>query len=282
MRTLPSLLLLVACGPKPTAGATGDTGPSAGQVAFDVLGFNIESGDSDPGVVAAEIVSVIQGESLVGFVEVEDEATAELLVAAVADAGSAQDFRFVFGTTGSVSDDHMVLAWDDAVFALESSDELDHINIPSGTVRAPLVGHMRHRASDTPFLFVVNHLWRTDDAARHEQARLLHDWGADQVEPVVMVGDYNLDWEIESGDHDVGYDELTADGVFTWVRPETLIKTQCSGFYDSVLDFVFVGGPAQAWTASSEILRPSAEYCSQRYDATFSDHRPVRASFTIP
>jgi endonuclease/exonuclease/phosphatase family metal-dependent hydrolase len=173
-----------------------------------------------------------------------------------------------------------VLAWDDAVFALEAHDELGSVNV-GGTVRAPLVGHLTHRASGLRLLFVVNHLWRTDEPARHEQARLLNAWGADQVEPVVMVGDYNLDWNVETGQHDRGYDELTADGVFEWVRPATLIETQCSGF-DSVLDFVFVGGAARDWTASSEILRPSPEYCSRQFEETFSDHRPVRASFSVP
>jgi hypothetical protein len=276
LRLLP--LLLAACGPRGVAPTTGDTGPAPGPpVAFDVLGFNVESGGSDAQVVADEIVSVIQGEALLGFAEVESEATAELLVAAAADEG--QVLRFVLGTTGY--SDRLVLAWDDAVFSLDASEELDDINV-GGTVRAPLVGEMTHRESGLAFLFVVNHLWRTDDGARHEQAELLNAWGREQTAPVVMVGDYNLDWEIDTGDHDRGYDELTADGVFEWVQPATLLKTQCSSFYESVLDFVFVGGAARDWTASSEILRPSNEYCSPVYEETFSDHRPVRASFTIP
>jgi hypothetical protein len=61
-----------------------------------------------------------------------------------------------------------------------------------------------------------------------------------------MVGDYNFDWDVGSGDHDPGYDELVAGGVFEWVRPDPLVSTQCSGFYDSVLDFVFVGGDARS------------------------------------
>ena len=61
----------------------------------------------------------------------------------------------------------------------------------------------------------------------------------------MAVGDYNFDRDVRTGDtvHDRGYDLLTVDGVFTWVRPPQLIRTQCS--FDSVLDFVLVAGDAR-------------------------------------
>lgn len=275
-----SFVALAACTPT-TSSSTGDTATSTrpAVTALTVIGFNVESGGSDAQVVADEVVADMPGEALWGFAEVEDTDAAEALVGAAADAGSDQQFDYVLGTTGWT--DRLVLAWDDAVFSLEDSEELDEINV-GGTARAPLVGRMRLRATDQELLVVVNHLWRTDEPKRHEQAELLNSWGRDQALPVLMVGDFNLDWDVESGRHDEGYDSLVDGGVFEWVRPEPLLSTQCSGFYDSVLDFVFVGGDARSWTAESDILRPDDSYCSNSQRDTFSDHRPVRARFEIP
>ena len=158
--------------------------------------------------------------------------------------------------------------------------ELDDINI-EGRVRAPLVAHLRDRESGAELLFMVNHLYRSNAAGRHEQAELLNAWGREQDLPVVAVGDYNFDWSVTNGDadHDAGFDGMTADGVFAWVRPAELVRTQCSA-HDSVLDFVFVAGPAGEWPAESTILKPEPSYCPG--DDTTSDHRPVMAAFELP
>lgn len=97
-------------------------------------------------------------------------------------------------------------------------------------------------------LFMVNHLYRSKATKRHEQATGLNDWAKTQTLPVIAVGDYNFDWSIPTGDtnHDKGYDNMVINGVFTWVRPETLVKTHCS-HHNGVLDFVFVSGDAQSW-----------------------------------
>jgi hypothetical protein len=93
------------------------------------------------------------------------------------------------------------------------------------------------------------------------------------------VGDYNFDWDVTNGEivHDPGYDLLTVDGIFTWVRPPQLIRTQCS--FNSMLDFIFVAGEAQRWRGSSEILAAHEDYCPS--DQTWSDHRPVFALFQL-
>lgn len=280
MPVIPLLLACVRADPNLTDDESSDSGetPVAPAVPFDVIGFNVESGGSDPAIVADETVALIEGEELWGFAEIEDDVAAGLVVAAANDPGTDQDFQYVLGTTGW--EDRLVLAWDDTRFELLSSYELLDIELDS--YRAPLVGEMRERSSGAEFLFVVNHLARGEEDIRHEQAELLHDWGATHSGPVVMVGDYNFDWDVTTGEHDQGYDSLTAGGVFVWLRPEALIKTQCSPFYDSVLDFVFVGGEARDWSATTEILRPGDEYCAQRNIETFSDHRPILASFELP
>lgn len=265
----------------PDTDDTDPTLPPSGPVSMALIGFNVESGGSDPGVVAVDTVAPVVGEAIWGFAEVEDRAAAELLVPAANDPGSNQDFRYVLGTTGY--HDLLALAWDNALLELVSYVELDDINV-GGTARAPLVGTLRDRATGLTFELVVNHLWRSDDAARHEQAQLLNAWGAEQTLPVVMIGDYNFDWDVVDGaaDHDQGYDLLTAGGVFTWVRPpEPLLKTNCSG-YNTVLDFGFVGGEAQTWPASAEILDQDPDYCRVLDPETHSDHRPVRLTLELP
>jgi hypothetical protein len=72
---------------------------------------------------------------------------------------------------------------------------------------------------------------------------------------------------------------MTGGGRWVWVRPAKLVTTQCSGWpcrYESVLDFVFAGGPARAWAAESEIAVFPGDFPD---DAATSDHRAVLATF---
>ena len=168
--------------------------------------------------------------------------------------------------------------YDMSRFDLVRSEELDAIKT-TGTVRAPLVLHLRDKASGQELLFMVNHLYRSRDDERLKQAQLLNAWAAGQTLPVIAVGDYNFDWAVPGGaaDHDAGYDALTAKGVWRWVQPASLVTTQCSGWpcaYNSVLDFVFVAGPAQTWRAESMIVVRPGDFPD---DARTSDHRPVVA-----
>ncbi len=75
--------------------------------------------------------------------------------------------------------------------------------------------------------FMVEHPYRSRANRRHEQSELLNEWAQDQALPVIAVGDYNYNWDVPDGDtdHDASFDFLTADDVFTWVRPPTLIAT---------------------------------------------------------
>lgn len=268
-------LLALACTPEPE-GRDADSDEPAPPVTMTVLGFNTESGESDYDVIAEEVVSTVEGEAVWGFSEVDGRTAAETLVAA---AGSG--FRYEMGTTGW--SDRLVIAWDDAVLELTDVEELHEINV-GDTARAPLVATMRHRETGLELLFMVNHLWRTEDASRHEQAELLNAWGAEQTLPVVAVGDYNFDWDVPSDGadyHDQGYDLMVEGGVWEWVKPDPLAKTQCSWSYDSVLDFTFVANAAKGWPATSDVLEVDRHYCDSQEDVR-SDHIPVRATFTLP
>ena len=97
-----------------------------------------------------------------------------------------------------------------------------------------------------------------------------------QTLPVIAVGDYNFDWEVGNGDagvdrtRDDGFYLLTADGVFSWVRPGRLVRTQDNSF-NSVLDFVFVAGDTWTCEVESEIIERPGDFSN---DHQTSDHRP--------
>jgi hypothetical protein len=67
--------------------------------------------------------------------------------------------------------------------------------------------------------------------------------------------------------------------MWEWIKPATLVTTQCSGdpcAFNSVLDFIFAAGPARDWQATSEIIVRTDDFPD---DETTSDHRPVKAIF---
>ncbi len=71
---------------------------------------------------------------------------------------------------------------------------------------------------------------------------------------------------------------MTADNHWTWVRPATLIRSQCKPNFDSVLDFIFVSASALPLALTSEILQ-AANDCGNV--AANPDHRPLRADFEL-
>ena len=254
--------------PTPTPAA------SAAPAPLTLAGWNIGLDDADPAVIASTLAA-FDGVDLWGLAEVNRAAAAAVLEAG-AEVGEHADFGRVLGASGGGM--RLLALYDTSRFDLLGSQELDAINT-TGTVRAPLVLHLRDKVSGQEFLFMINHLYRSKDAERARQAQLLNEWAAAQTLPVIAVGDYNFDWSLRNGagDHDAGYDRMTAGGVWAWVQPATLVTTQCSGWpcaYNSVLDFVFLAGPAQAWRAESEIVVRPGDFPD---DTTTSDHRPVVA-----
>lgn len=243
-----------------------------------VIGFNVESGDADPSFIAQNQIKPLrpQGE-LWGFSEVADARWLDQF--ALAASSNAKPLQTVLGTTGKA--DRLAILYNDRKLERLKSYELGSINL-GGNGRAPLVTEFRFKPTGTEFIFVVNHLYRTQNDRRHEQARLLNQWARKQTLPIIALGDYNFDWSVVQGDsnRDRGYDLLIQDGVFTWIRPQNLVATQCSDRYDSILDFVFVAGSAKTWPASAEILYPQPSYCPDNPQK--SDHRPIQAIFQLP
>lgn len=259
-RAIASALLILAC----------SAAASAQQLT--VVSWNVESGGSDDQVVRSRIAR-FRGVDLWGLSEVAGPASAAAFELGAED-GEGADFQRVVGATGG--GDRLAIIFNANRFRLIRPQELTHIN--QGNHRAPLVAELEERATNTRFLFMVNHLARGNNALRHRQAQQLNEWVRTQTLPVIAVGDYNFDWEVRGGDtnHDRGYDNMTAGGSWAWVRPATLVKSQCSPQFDSVLDFVFVNAAAQGWAGTSEILVEQND-CDPSPET--SDHRPVVARF---
>ena len=276
-RRLPFVLVLTGCLLFAAVfSAWADTAPAA-TTDLTVIGWNVESGGADAATIAGQL-GAFDGVDLWGLSEVSNDADA-LVYEIGAEFGEGSDFARVLGTTGG--GDRLLALYDTGRFDLLSSGELGEINI-GGNVRASLVLTLEERATGTTFLFMVNHLYRTDDTARHTQATLLNQWAQRQTLPAIAVGDYNFDYSTTTMQRDIGYNLMTLDDDWKWVRPATLVTTQCSGWpcaFNSVLDFVFVAAGANTWAATSEIVVRDGDFPD---DATTSDHRPVKVVFTLP
>lgn len=244
----------------------------AEEVQLRVVGWNLESGDANPRLLARRVADE-EKVDIWGFSEVEGRRVAREMEIA-AEVGENSDYKTILGTTGG--EDRLAIVYNSARLELEDVEELPRINV-GGRVRAPLVATFKGRETGTRFMFMVNHLYRGDADGRHNQATLLNEWARDQTLPVIAVGDYNFDWHYQTGEtnHDLGYDNLVKDAVFLWVRPEILIPTNASN-HKSVLDFVFVHGDATGWEFESTILAVDGDFPD---DARKSDHRPVAAVF---
>jgi len=245
-------------------------------VSLRIMSWNVESDGADPRVVARRIAAA-EGVHIWALSEVGSDSDAEQFEDA-AEVGEEGDFKRIVGTTGGR--DRLAIIYDSSKLTLHGTEELHRINI-AGRVRAPLVAHFEGKKSGQQFLFMVVHLYRGSTSGRHQQATMLNQWARSQTLPVIACGDWNFDWHVQTGDdpssRDRGFDHLTSDGVFTWVRPNTLVKTQDSDF-NSVLDFVFVAGEAAGWQATSTIVVERGDFPNDRRT---SDHRPVECVFTL-
>jgi hypothetical protein len=256
----------------------GEVRPRVAPVAesITVLSWNVESGGADARVIGQRLAD-FQEVDLWGLVEVNSAQDAQLFETAAA-VGENSTFAKILSNSGG--GDRLLILYDRGRFEELGYEELAYINIRK-SVRAPLLVHLRERATGVEFLFMVNHLYRSDDDGRHAQARMLNEWAARQSLPVIAVGDYNFDWDVyaSEGQHDAGFDLLVANQRFRWVTPAKLVTTQCTGWpcrYESVLDFVFTAGAAQGWQATSEIVVVAGDFPDTNRT---SDHRPLLTRF---
>ena len=130
-------------------------------------------------------------------------------------------------------------------------------------------------------LVMVNHLARGSEEARQLQAKKLVQWARQESMPIVALGDYNFDYVFETRGGNEAFRLFMKDSVWEWVEPVELVDTN---WYDnpqepdgkddypgSMLDFVFVAGPAKDWTKSCKIIVRDGDFPDSEQT---SDHRP--------
>ena len=202
-----------------------------------------------------------------------------------------ENFELIEGETGST--DRLAIIFDPAVLEqIGQKYEPD-----AGGSRHPLIARFKVKETNQEFLFVVNHLQRgrgSTDKKRQAQAKWLNNWVQGKAEKgtlpaIILAGDYNFDVDPKTKKGNPAYKFFMKNGRFRWVEPFCIASgncpptgTACNPRYNSILDFVFLAGPAQTWKAESEILfKDETNYCKKE-ELGGSDHRPIRAVLTIP
>lgn len=242
-----------------------------------VITWNVDSKGITNDSVTARIREY-QGIEIWGLINVSDDQTLKAVEEAVAYGENAV-FKRVLGHTGSSN--KLGVVYNSDRFSLIQSTELTAIS--SGNQIAPLLVEFLDKYSKQRFFFLVNHLEERNAALRQEQAAKLNFWVKQQTLPVIAAGDFNFDWDIESiGEkRDQGFDNLTANKVWNWIRPAQLVKTDCSK-NNSIMNFFFVNKLAARWNGQSKVLKKEGD--CQLYNKNSSEnsaHRPVIAVFNL-
>ncbi|MEQ8626669.1 endonuclease/exonuclease/phosphatase family protein [Ekhidna sp.] len=242
-----------------------------------VLSWNVESGGNDKHTIVKRLAD-FEGYDIYGLTEVRASNFQIYADAAAAGEGSKNsddpDFQFVSGTTGGA--DRMMIIYDNKRFEkIGDAVELDNLN--QGGHRAPLFCKFKFRGTDIEFIVMVNHLARGNENLRNTQATGLAEWAEDQTVPVIALGDYNFDYDIDEGVGNTGFENMKAGNHWTWLKPDRLYQTQLSPKFHSVLDFIYTAKMPNTWVGSSRILisHPSVDNDLE------SDHRPIEGHFYI-
>jgi endonuclease/exonuclease/phosphatase family metal-dependent hydrolase len=238
---------------------------------ISVLAWNVESGGNDSGTIASQFTE-LAGYDIYCLCEVNSanfrRYTDSLGVG----------FMSVNSTTGG--SDRLQIIFNSNRFELLHQSELhrhDGHTLNNGSLRSPLFLRLRDRHSGIEFIVMVNHLARRDADMRTQQAVGLREWARDQSVPIINVGDFNMDFDFPTQKGNDAFVEMLQDNVWRWVKPTEFIDTNWydpdgdgkDNFPDSMLDFVFVAGPAKAWNPFPD-------------DDTTSDHRPIELAFKLP
>lgn len=238
------------------------------------MGYNIEGGYKS----GAEIATVASYMEKVGHADIW--ALSEVTISWEKQLITAAGGDYVALATANAIEtaDTLMLLINSTRFQVQSYQELDDVKVQPYS-RPPLVVTLKEISTGKVFQVIVNHLERGDAKGRHVQARKLNQYASQVTLPLVAMGDYNFDWDLNNGGQspDKGYDLLTKNGVFTWVKPEYMIKTNCSKKYNSILDFAFVTDKVTA--IKSDVLLRDKRICED--DHKKPDHRPVGLLFTL-
>ena len=236
------------------------------------VAWNIESGGSDPKVIA---------EQLQDFREHEIIALNEVAVAGIEIYKEAlgSDFESFVSKTGR--NDRLAILWNRNRFELLSKEEMSQYQdnrLNDGNHRSPIFVRLRDKVTDQRFIVMTNHLARRNKKLRREQAAGLREWARDLSEPIIAMGDFNFDYSFIRSAGNESFSEFMRDGVWQWVKPNPLIDSNFSdtdgdgkdNYPDSMLDFVFLANGAKRFQCQCSILKREGDFPD---DKTTSDHR---------
>ena len=139
--------------------AVAETGETAHDSQLAVVGWNIESGDNDPAVIAAQLKE-LAGYDIYCLNEVHPDNLG------IYAAALPNGFVSIPSTTGGR--DRMQISFDGDRFEPLDVEELHAIN--QGRHRAPLFVRLRDRPTGIEFIVMTNHLARGNERLRALQA----------------------------------------------------------------------------------------------------------------
>ncbi len=241
---------------------------------INILAWNIELGGSD--------VTTIKG-------QLQELEPFDILALSEVPKKSASEFTsrwwkeaFILGEKGGEA--CLLLAWDPSKFEKIKVEELTKFQdqeFAPGIQSAPLIAQLRHKPNGSEFIVVMNHLARGSAELRKRQALILVEWAKMQSLPVIAVGGYNFDYDIPTKKGNEAFDAFLKDGTWKWIEPLRLVDTNWADrnrdgkddYPDSMLDFVFVSGPAKQWQLQSEIIVRESDFPDNEKT---SDQRPIR------
>lgn len=259
--------------------------PPAGKSGLlNVLLWNLESGASDPALIAGQLGEYANVDLFVCS-EVLPSEMGRFLDAVRKREGA--EYSSVNGTTGG--DDSLQVIYNTRRLELLASDqpqELSGRRVNDGRHRSPILCHFRDIPSGQTFHLVTVHLARGNAGFRTEQSIAIREWARDQLEPVVLAGDLNYDFVFETEKGNEAFAELQRDNVLQWIRPVELIDSNwfdgnrdgVDDYPGSLLDGAYVSGPAKNWNACCTVLVREGDFPD---DERTSDHRALRLELEI-
>ena len=268
---------------------------------LDVLSWNIESGGSDPAIIAKQLQE-LPGFDAYCFQEVRAKDAGRYAAAIRKQHGKA--YKYVLGSFGG--GDRLMIVFDESRFTLLDVRELFQVGeyrLNDWNHRPPLVLHLKDKSNGVEFYLLTVHLARKNAKLRMEQAKGLQEWARDLKQPAIAIGDFNFDYnfgaDVAEADelNKAGQQFVADDGNrWQWVAPAIPKDTNWSDrnrdgvddYPDSMLDLSFIAVPGPL-AAREALVHPSGWIPSTDADVIVrdgdfpdtkatSDHRPVTLS----
>jgi endonuclease/exonuclease/phosphatase family metal-dependent hydrolase len=258
--------------------------PAYGQ-GLSVGTFNVESDRDTQAELVAEDFARLPPMHAWGLQEVENQETLDLFVATLNEA-TGYEYAGHMGTTGGRYGDYLAIIYMVPAFTDVAIVEMDEV----GGSRHPLM--MTATAWNGTDITLINvHFNRGDETTRQGQARRLRDWiAAHPEQAIIALGDFNFDYDFRGARQggNRAFSQFADGGHVSWPQPmclenETCPATgsQCNQRYQSILDFIFLGGEAFDWRAMTDLAFLEEHYCRREGDG-YADHRPVLGQILLP